>query len=339
MDRMLRRIKNRVGKEIDRYLLTLHKKYSFDTLSPELFRHIRLSLLQNGKRIRPSLFVLGYLGFAKNETAGLYTSALSTEFLHNFILIHDDIIDRSGTRRGNPSMHKTFDRYLKGYRHIKFTGQDLAIVLGDVMYALGIYAFLAIDEDAMRKERALKKLIDAAVYTASGEFLELLAGTKDINTMTKEDIYKIYDLKTGLYSFATPLAVGAILAGAEEKDLDILFRCGLYLGRAFQIKDDLADNSFTDLREGKRTILLWYAYNNSDKKIKTMIKIFLNKRDPARADLLKARKIMIGSGAMDRARKEAAVFAIKAKILCAGLGMRQAYKNALANYSEELATF
>jgi len=333
---MLNKIKNRVEKELAIYLKDLNKRYSFDTLSPALFRHINDFLLQNGKRIRPSFFVLGYLGFSKKEAPGLYTSALSMEFLHNFVLVHDDIIDRSNIRRGALSAHKMLSRHIAKYKHLKTTGEDLAIILGDVMYALGIAAFLTIDEDAERKEKALKKLIDAAVYTGTGEFLELMSGTKNINTITKEDIYEIYDLKTGIYSFSTPLVLGSMLAGAKGSDMDRLFRCGIYLGRAFQIKNDLSDTSLSDLRESRRTILTWYAYNNSNKKNKLIMKRILEKPDPSRSDLLKVHKLIIESGAIDCARKEMASFAIKAKAVHAGSGMRGIYKDVISDYSDSL---
>lgn len=333
---MLNKIKNRVEQELIGYLNSLDKAYSFSTLSPMLFRHMKKFLTQNGKRIRPSLFVIGYIGFSEKEAAGLYRSALSVEFLHNFVLVHDDIIDRSDRRRGVLSAHAMLNRYIAKHKHLKSTGQDLAIILGDIMYALGISAFLSIDEDAARKEKALKKLLDAAVYTGAGELVELLAVEENIDDMTKEDIYKIYDLKTGIYSFSTPLVIGAILAGAKEEDLNKLFRCGIYLGRAFQIKNDLSDELLSDLRGSKRTILLWYAYNNSDKKDKITIRRILEKMSPSRSDLLKVHKIMIGSGAIDCVKKEVAAFVIKAKALYADSGMRRKYKAVLSNYSDSL---
>jgi geranylgeranyl pyrophosphate synthase len=101
-------------------------------------------------------------------------------------------------------MHKMLNNYLARFKKLKFNGQDLAIVIGDVMYATAIHAFLSIREDMGNKERALKKFIEAAVYTGSGEFIELLCGTKAIERVTKEDVYKIYDYKTAYYTFSWP---------------------------------------------------------------------------------------------------------------------------------------
>jgi geranylgeranyl diphosphate synthase type I len=296
--------------------------------------------------VRPILFVLGYLGFAKKIAQGLYTSALSLELLHDFMLVHDDIIDKSDTRRSKPSMHKMLNDYLANYKNVKFNGQDLAIVLGDVMYAMAIQALLSIKENKERKERALKKLIEAAIFTGSGEFIELLYGVKDILKITKEDIYKIYDLKTAHYTFAIPLSAGAILAGASQKEINRLTKYGIYLGRAFQIKDDIlgmfgdetkiGKSTLTDLQEAKKTILIWYAYNNTERKNKMLTRRILSRERVNRKELLEMRKIILSSGALDYAKEEVADFMQKAYRLIKSSQMDARYKTLLYEYSQEI---
>jgi len=177
---MLLNIKNRVEKELRAYTRAIDRLYSLNKLSPILFKSIKEFILGGGKRVRPILFCIGYLGFSKKTPPGLYRSALSLELLHDFLLVHDDIIDKSSMRRGKPSMHTRLKRCLFGNKKAKFSGEDLAIVAGDVMYAMGLDAFLAVKEDPLRKEAALRKLIQAVLYTASGEFIELLMGIKPI---------------------------------------------------------------------------------------------------------------------------------------------------------------
>ena len=196
---MLLKIRKRLDRELARFLRDLDKEYGVKKISPLLSAYIREFVQRKGKRIRPLLFVVAYLGFAKKEAPGLYTSALSLELLHDFMLVHDDIIDKSDIRRGKPSLHRMFNAYLSRYKNLKFSGQDLAIVAGDVMYAIAIHAFLAIKENMPRKEMALKKFIRAAIYTGSGEFIELLCGIKDIANTSRQDIYNIYDFKTANY--------------------------------------------------------------------------------------------------------------------------------------------
>lgn len=340
------KIKNKIEQELKKFVAGLDRYYGLSKISPPLFHAIKEFSLREGKRVRPTLFILGYLGFTKKIAAGLYTSALSIELLHDFMLVHDDIIDKSDTRRGKPSLHKLFDRYLSGYKDNKFNGEDLAIVAGDVMYAMGLNAFLNIQENKERKEKALKQLIAAALYTGCGEFIELIYGLKKIDKITKNDIYKIYDYKTANYTFASPLAIGAILGGADKKQTDKLFKYGICLGRAFQIKDDIlgmfgdekkiGKSTLTDLREAKKTIIIWSAYNFSDRKNRSAIKRILSKDKINLGDLSEMRKLIVASGALERAKKEVAMAMEKAQEFISSSKMKPAYKAFLKEYSQKI---
>lgn len=339
-------IQNKLEQELKQFIRDIDRRHSLSRISPVLFRHIKEFLLRKGKRLRPTLFVVGYLGFSRKAAPCLYTSALSLELLHDYMLVHDDIIDKSDTRRGKPSMHVLLDRYLRGFNGTKCSGQDLALVLGDVMYALGIYAFLSIKEDAVRKEKALRKFIEAAMYTGSGEFIELLAGLKPLDDISREDIYRIYDFKTAYYSFAAPLAMGAILGGASDRDSEKLFTCGLYLGRAFQIKDDILGSfgeekqigkpHLSDLQEAKKTILVWYAYRHAAPQEKRAIQKIFAKKKVDENDLKKMRAILSRSGALDYAKKEVTTLTKKAQQLLLSCRMHTRYKIVLGGYSKEL---
>lgn len=292
------------------------------------------------------MFIIGYFGYGKKATTGLYRSAVSLEFLHDFMLIHDDIIDKSETRRGKPSMHLLLNRKIAGKKHIKFSGQDLAIVVGDVMYAMAINSFLSVKENLLHKEMALKKLTEAAMYTGGGEFIELIYGSKDISNITEQEINKIYDLKTANYTFASPLMIGATLAGAETREIKKIYNYGISLGRAFQIKDDVlgmfgdekktGKSNLTDLKESKKTILIWLAYKLSDYKNKKEIRRILNKQNINRSDLKRMRHLVISSGALDKAKQEIDKLINKSELFARKLAMRKKYKDILSNYAKEL---
>ena len=343
---MFYRIKNKIEQELPRFIKDIDRQYSLSSLSPRLFNSIKDVLLRKGKRLRPTLFVLGYLGFSSQPKRKLYTSALAIELLHDFMLVHDDIIDKSSLRRGKPSMHEMFNIYLKKYNNLKFNGQDLALVAGDVMYALAIRAFLAIKEPMDRKERALLKFIEAAVHTEAAEFIDLLSATKHIEQITKQDIYKIYDFKTSHYTFATPLASGAILGGAGEAQVNKLILFGICLGRAFQIKDDLlgmfgdekkiGKSTLTDLQEAKQTLLIWHAYTKGNKKNKANITNILSKKRVTHSDLLRARKLMEDAGTPEYIRKEISRLLKDAKDVLRSSALKQKYKQALLRYAEHL---
>jgi geranylgeranyl diphosphate synthase, type I len=342
---MLSEIKNKVERSLKKYIKSVERLYSLNAISPLLSDSIREFVLRGGKRVRPTLFVCGYLAFARRAARGLYESAVSFELLHDFMLVHDDIIDKSDTRRGLPSLHKKLNDYLKNRGEIKFSGQDLSIVIGDMLYALAINAFLSIDAQKENKERALKKFIAAAFYTGSGEFIELY-GLKDVKRITNTDIYKIYDLKTAYYTFAYPLSVGATLAGAPGAEIKKIFRYGVYLGRAFQIKDDIlgmfgdekktGKSSLTDLQEAKKTLLVWYSYNHAKQKEKAAIKRILSKKKVGTRDLLKIRKIVASSGALDYSKNEISRCVKKAQAQLASCKLRKGFKDFLYQYSQKI---
>lgn len=327
-------IKDGIEKSLQNYIAGIDRSYSLKKISPVIYKNIKNFLARKGKRLRPVLFVIGYLGFAGKEARGLYRSALSLELLHDFMLIHDDIIDNSDLRRGLPSMHKMLG------------SKELAIVIGDMVYAMAVDTFLSIDENKARKESALKIFAKTAMNTGGGEFVELLYSVKDIDRIKKQDIYKIYDLKTAQYTFCTPLVIGATLAGAKSSEIKKLFDYGICLGRAFQIKDDILDifgkesqtgkSSLTDIKESKKTLILWHAYKNSSAKDRSVIRRILDKDTPSRGDLAKMRMIIRNSGALNYADEEISSLLKKAKDINTRLFMKREYKEALYLYSETL---
>jgi len=343
---MFIKMKIRIEKELAAYVQTIDKLYSLNKLSPVLFKSIKEFICRPGKRIRPILFCIGYLGFSQKTPPGLYRSALSLELLHDFMLVHDDIIDKSDTRRGAPSMHALLNQYLNQNKNAKFNGEDLAIVVGDVMYAMGLDAFLSVKENMLRKEAALRKLISAALYTGSGEFIELLLGIKRLEKVTQEDIYKIYDYKTANYTFASPLTMGSTLAGAKTSQIEKLFSYGLLLGRAFQIKDDIlgtfgeekdtGKSNLTDIKEAKKTLLIWYAFNHAGRENRLLIKKIMEGEFSNNSALLKMRKIIVESGALAYAENQIEYLYSNAKIQLHSLGMDTRYKQALDNFSQKI---
>ena len=342
---MFLKIKNRIDQELCRYVRSLDKTHSLNKLSPLLSNNIKEFICRDGKRIRPVLFCIGYLGFSRKTPPGLYRSALSLELLHDFMLVHDDIIDKSDIRRGRPSMHVLLGRYLKTGKNLKFKGDDLAIVIGDVMYALALDAFLAVKEEPERKELAFRKLISAALYTGSGQFIELLSGSKPIEKITKEEIYKIYDYKTANYTFASPLTMGALLAGAKDTQIKKLFDYGMCLGRAFQIRDDIigtfgerkkiGKSNLTDISEAKRTLLIWYAYNHCDRDDKTVIKKVFSGKKAGKKELLKIRRVLSATCSLNYARSQITSLLLKSERIIKTLEMRKDYRQALVNFSRK----
>ncbi len=336
---MFLKIIKRINGELESFAARLDKTYKISSLSPLILSAVKDFVLREGKRIRPALFCIGYLGYAKKPCPGLYKSALSLELLHDFMLVHDDIIDKSPTRRGKPSMHALFDRKIKGYKNRKFDGKDLAIVAGDIIYAMALDLFLSVKESPQRKESALKRFNSAVLYTGCGEFIELIIGARPIEKITKLDIYKVYDYKTANYTFASPLAMGAELAGAKKNEVLKLLKFAMLLGRAFQIKDDIigsfgepeetGKSNLTDILEAKKTILIWHAYRYGSKRQKKSIKDIFSKKNPVHKDVDEIRGILKEAKSRDFAEKETELLIRSALCLLKSIKMNEETKLAL----------
>lgn len=308
---MLDQLRKEIDSSITAFLAQVKKDYRLNLVDPILYNSIREFSLRPGKRIRPLLMILSYLGYTpkgKRPGRALYHASTCIEFLHNFMLIHDDIIDRSDLRRGKPTMHRVLRRTITCPNPDKL-GVDLAIIAGDIVYALAIDAFLSIDEEPRRKERALKYFIQTAVLTAMGEFVDTVQGVNQLKNIREKDVFLNYSLKTARYTFDCPLVTGAILAGAPSAEVKKLADFGLLIGQAFQIQDDIigifetekkiGKSILSDLEEQKKTLLIVHAARTlKGKALTDFLQVFHKPRKTLR-DLETVKNALIKSGSLD----------------------------------------
>ncbi len=307
---MIADLRKQIDQSLAEFLEKTRRDYKLHLVHPILFESIKDFTLREGKRIRPLLLILSYKGYSpanKRLSKSFYNAATCIEFLHNFMLIHDDIIDRSDLRRGKPTLHRLLEKTVKTKEQAKL-GYDLSIIAGDIVYALAIDAFLSIDESPQRKEKALKYFIQTAAFTAMGEFIDILHGVQPIEQVREEDVFLNYTLKTARYTFECPLVVGAILAGVDKTEIKNLSQLGLMIGQAFQIQDDIlgvfdsekniGKSILSDIAESKKTILVCHAYNHlKGAKRKAFLKCF-SKPEKTFQDLLALREIFVDSGSL-----------------------------------------
>ena len=339
---MLTKLRRQIDKSLETFMDSIKKDYKLQLVSPVLYESIREFSLRPGKRIRPLLLILSYKGYCpkhKRIPPSLYNASTCIELLHNFMLIHDDIIDRSDLRRGKPTIHKVLGGIIPNSDKEKL-GYDLGIVAGDILYAFAIDAFLSIKEDPGRKERALKYFIQTAAFTAMGEFIDTIHGVEKIEKIKEKDVFLNYTLKTARYTFDCPLVTGAILAGADKKDIKKISDLGLFVGQAFQIQDDvigifdteknIGKSILSDLDESKKTLLVCHAYGKlRGKKRKEFLQYF-DKPKKTHKDLVAVRQIFMNAGSLQYCLKEIETRVSKTLVLLQGLKMHPKYKNIIA---------
>jgi len=238
----------------------------------ELYRASAHLLKGGGKRLRPLILLMAAraLGGAEAEPRAL-PLAVAVEVFHNFTLVHDDIMDNDDFRRGIPTVHKVF-------------GVPMAITAGDLMFSL---SFLSIF-DAMKAglpetyvNKAVRTLAEAARKVAEGQAHDMLF-EKSWEVGPNDYLLMIY-LKTSALIEASA-KMGALAAMAKDEVVEAIGEYGRLVGLAFQIRDDIlglfGDPSktgkpvYSDLRRGKKTLLVIYAASRSQEARKLLEEIF-----------------------------------------------------------------
>jgi geranylgeranyl diphosphate synthase type I len=239
-------------------------------------------VLGSGKRVRPAFAWLGWIG-AGGDAAGPDAAAVqrvcaALELLQAGLLVHDDIIDQSDLRRGEPSLHRRFEaeHTREGWsgnaaRHgeaLAILAGELAFVWADDLAAEGLDAVAGADRPAFRKVWSAMR-----AEVIGGQCLDVLAQAG--RDESEEAATRVIRWKTASYTVARPLELGGVLACADEVLLTFYRSFGDDIGVAFQLRDDLlgvfGDPAVTgkpagdDVREGKRTVLMALALRSARK--------------------------------------------------------------------------
>ena len=306
-------LKKQINKELNIFVNKQLQQFKIDKTDSLLSEGIKNFVLRDGKRIRPIFFILSYRGYSpgKKLSKALIQTSLAFELLHDFLLIHDDIIDNSLTRRGKPTLHKFFQKAIKQNEK---TGQDLSIVTGDIVYAMAINAFLSIKPTTKNIIPGLQEFLKATILTGTGEFIDIRNGLTSIKNITLHQIRTNYLLKTAEYTFMSPLYCGCVLAGKPINEAKKIAFYGQCLGEAFQSQDDIigmfaksktiGKSVLSDIIESKKTLPIYLAYNKAPLKDRRFIEKSLGNIKLKYSDLQRIRRIIIDTGAYNQSKQE-----------------------------------
>jgi len=257
--------RERLDGELAAFLDESRRRYVANPHLRPLFARAAEFVLRGGKRLRPRLCLASYrILSGKNEPPPrpVWLAAASLELFHAFMLVHDDLIDGSVTRRGKPTLHEAIRRDGPAPSD---PGQaaDLGIIAGDLLFALGMRMVNRSGLDDASLARANRLLADMLLETGLGEALDVLYDDQPLELLSEGQIVEAYLRKTARYSVSGPLVLGASLAGAPASACRALDRFGDLLGLGYQIRNDLEalevdpdEGDHPDLDGGKRTLLL-----------------------------------------------------------------------------------
>nr|WP_286670482.1 polyprenyl synthetase family protein [Fodinibius salsisoli] len=247
-----------------------------------LYDPVRYTLDLPGKRVRPFLTLTG-CGLAGGDIEESLPAAIALELLHNFTLLHDDIMDGANTRRGEPSVFKKWNA-------------NTAILSGDAMYAKAFkqLQYYGRNDAYSKKQYAdiLDIFLDSAERVCEGQAFDLDFEAREEVTLD-EYLRMIQDKTAALISGS--LAIGGAVAGAEQHIIKQLQTVGQKAGIAFQIQDDLLDaiadpekfgkQQGGDVREGKKTYLTLLTLQQCNDQQRKMLLQILSSSETSTADI------------------------------------------------------
>lgn len=301
--RYLQKRAREVEREIDRWFPR--------EVEPEVLARASRHLLEaGGKRLRPCLAMISCEAVG-GKARDAIEAAAALELLHNFTLIHDDIMDRDEFRRNVKTVHTIW-------------GEPVAIIAGDALFAK---VFEVAAANARRLKLPAERTVElfdtiskASFEICRGQALDMLfEGRKEI---TEDEYLNMVSGKTGALIEASA-KVGALLGNGSREQVRALAEYGRLIGMAFQIQDDVLGivgepQKFgkpigSDIREGKRTLIVIRALKVASKGDKEkLLRVLGNRRAPD-AQLKRAVDVLKRAGAIDYADQKAREFVAKAK--------------------------
>lgn len=247
MNQKISRFEKIIGDAIDEVVLREKPESLFDP--------VRYILSIGGKRLRPLLTLLAADMYGVDPMVAV-EPALAVEIFHNFSLLHDDLMDQADMRRGMPTVHRKWNA-------------NSAILSGDAMMI----------ESYRHMVNVPQHLLPQVLHIFSNMAMDICKGQQyDMDfesrlNVNEEEYLEMIRLKTAVL-LGSALKIGAILAEAPPADADLLYRYGVHIGIAFQLKDDLLDvygDPITfgkkiggDILANKKTYLLIKALQNAD---------------------------------------------------------------------------
>jgi geranylgeranyl diphosphate synthase, type I len=253
-----------------------------------------------GKRLRPSMLLLAGQA-AGGDAEALAPAAVSIELIHNFTLIHDDIMDNANVRRGRPAVHKIW-------------GQSGAILAGDTLYSK---AFQVLSMTKARPDLilgAMNMLSKTCTAICEGQWLDMEFEAKE--RVSEAEYMEMIEKKTGVL-YGASAGIGALLAGATPQVVAALDEFGRLTGMGFQLQDDVIDlitpenvsgkRQGGDLIEAKKTLIMIHAFAHD-----VAVPVF-GKKDATAEQISEAISLLEKSGSIEYARARAEEMVDKGK--------------------------
>jgi geranylgeranyl diphosphate synthase type I len=312
---------------------------ALDPAADEITVEIRRLVAAGGKRLRPAFLCWGHRAAGGDLLGGAVVAAAALELLHTFALLHDDVMDRSQRRRGEPTAHVALSRRHRTEALVgdgDWFGTSAAVLAGDLcsVWADQLFGSTPLPPESLAAGRREFDRLRAEVIC--GQYLDLRQSHDPATD--EQTALRVALLKSARYTVTRPLLLGAALAGATSGPaVAALSTYGDAVGVAFQMRDDVlglfgdphetGKNGLDDLREGKRTLLVVRALRLASGPDHELLRRSLGNPDLDAAAAARCREIVAASGAL--ASIEALIAAEQARAIDAVAGLDEPARSAL----------
>lgn len=278
---------------------------------------IETFVMGGGKRLRPAFAYWGFRGAGGVDRDEVTSALAALEFVQASALIHDDVMDASDTRRGEPAVHKQFSRLHsdEGWDGDPDAfGAGAAILLGDLCLSWSdeLLRSSGLDVAAISRARPVFDLMRTEVI--AGQYLDVHAQVTGDSSVRRASTVARY--KSAKYTVERPLLIGAAIADAPAEVRAVYSGYGLPVGEAFQLRDDIlgvfgdpirtGKPAGDDLREGKRTYLIAAALETADPATAERLNRGLGDQRLDETGVAELRDIIVATGALDRTEQRIA---------------------------------
>jgi geranylgeranyl diphosphate synthase type I len=307
----LGKLKKEIDRELQKYLTQIVREIERqDEETGRMMRHMAKIIMAGGKRIRPILMYVGYVAAGGRNKKKIIKAGIGIELIHNYFLVHDDIMDHGQKRHGIETVEEFYKKInrdsfsdCKNWCHL---GNSMAILAGDLLEVLGTQIILNSGFSADLTNRAVFNLQMAVKNTIVGQVQDICIENQ--KQVSEKEILSMYKNKTARYTIENPLRLGAILAGADETFLKKISLFALPIGMAFQIQDDIlglfevsqktGKDYGSDIKEGKKTLLVLKTFEKAEKKENEFMQKKMGNEKISVKDINKFKNIVQVTGAL-----------------------------------------
>lgn len=305
----------------------------------ELISRIHNFIRRGGKRSRPELMYLTYSVYGGESPEKIIDLGAALELYHQFLLVHDDIMDKDTVRYGGPNV---VGMYEKSGMNV---AESMGILAGDLLFTYANQLIMGLEISASRKVELLGLLHAVNADEMFGQQLDVFNILENVDSFSKERLMLIHELKTARYTTQLPMSVISIVLELDEDERKNIEDFGRLFGVAYQLADDYSDyfenkssfsaQKFRDYRSGKMTLPIYIALQKVDAYDRTKLLAGFGHKDSSDEQVMAALDIIESCGAKVASHQLAEGYLHSAQAALRSLGINEPGQKVLSSLLEK----